>query len=354
MTEYKTAAVTIEISDDKLAEIKTKFETVHYYPDGEFPDEYLASVDIWYPGLPTKVTSVEQVPRTKIVQLASAGANVFLAKDIMKTEQGKQQISVCSASGIHSLSIPQYIVANIVNLYMKAQVYTHLARTHAKWPQRTEILKMVNTAKAGEFNRSLFGKTVGMLGYGHIARETARLLKAFNCEIIAANSKGDRRPETGYAIPGTGDPDGSLPSEFYSTTDPKSFEAFLSRCDVLVASLPSTPATKYMLTPKHFDYLPTGAILINVGRGDLVKSEYILQALDAPNGLAGAALDVTDPEPLPDGHPLFTHPHVIVTPHASGNFEGYYDGGADVLLFQIDRLNRGESPVNVVDPAKGY
>lgn len=83
-------------------------------------------------------------------------------------------------------------------------------------------------------------------------------------------------------------------------------------------------------------------------------SEDILAALDAPGGLEGVALDVTDPEPLTDGHPLFTHPRAIITPHTSGSFEGYYDSGADVLLFQAGRLKAGQKPVNIIDPVKGY
>lgn len=68
----------------------------------------------------------------------------------------------------------------------------------------------------------------------------------------------------------------------------------------------------------------------------------------------GAALDVTDPEPLTAGHPLFTHPCVIVTPHTSGSFEGYFDSGADVLLAQKKSIDAGKGPINVIDPKKGY
>lgn len=80
----------------------------------------------------------------------------------------------------------------------------------------------------------------------------------------------------------------------------------------------------------------------------------ILAALDAEGGLSGVALDVTDPEPLSSGHPLFTHPAAIVTGHTSGSFEGYFDAGADILLAQLERLKEGEGPMNVVDPEKGY
>lgn len=66
------------------------------------------------------------------------------------------------------------------------------------------------------------------------------------------------------------------------------------------------------------------------------------------------ALDVTDPEPLPDHHPLYTHPAAIITGHTSGSFEGYYDAGADILIAQLKRLKDGEPFMNVVDPDKGY
>lgn len=125
-----------------------------------------------------------------------------------------------------------------------------------------------------------------------------------------------------------------------------------------------------MLTPELMGLLPDGSVFVNVGRGDLVKSgvsrfyssrreesddtDTILTALDAPGGLTGVVLDVTDPEPLPNNHPLWTHPSAIVTPHTSGSFENYYEAGADLLIAQMERIQAGERLLNVVDPAKGY
>jgi phosphoglycerate dehydrogenase-like enzyme len=79
-----------------------------------------------------------------------------------------------------------------------------------------------------------------------------------------------------------------------------------------------------------------------------------MAALDKKDGLLGAVLDVTDPEPLPAGHPLFSHPRVILTPHTSGSVENYFDVGADVLISQAKALKEGKGLLNVVDPAKGY
>ncbi|WVW86486.1 hypothetical protein I302_108534 [Kwoniella bestiolae CBS 10118] len=355
---YDNAVITVEVSESKLEEVKRVYKNVYYHPDENVPEEELKVADIWFAtwtGLPTCVKSLDQIPNMKVLQLSSAGANKALYSPIMSSDKARKQIKVCSSSGMHTLSIPQYIIGNVINLYMKLHIQLYIARSQSVWPDRDEIVRLCGmSGQAFPGNRSVSGKTVGLLGYGHIARETARLFKAFNCSIIAANSRGNRRPEEGYRIPGTGDADGSIPEDYYSTNDEQSFSSFLSRCDILVASLPSTPQTINMLSQKHLELLPHGSVLVNVGRGDLVKSESILGALDAPKGLWGAVLDVTDPEPLTHGHPLYTHPNVIVTPHTSGIIEGYFDVGADILIAQAAKLKQNEEPLNVVDPVKGY
>lgn len=83
-------------------------------------------------------------------------------------------------------------------------------------------------------------------------------------------------------------------------------------------------------------------------------AEELITALDKPDGLFGAALDVTDPEPLPDNHPLWSHPKVIITPHQSGNTEGEMDIAAEICLENVKRIEKGESLVNQVDFTRGY
>jgi phosphoglycerate dehydrogenase-like enzyme len=79
-----------------------------------------------------------------------------------------------------------------------------------------------------------------------------------------------------------------------------------------------------------------------------------VNALNAAGGLDGVALDVTDPEPLTDGHPLWSHPRAIVTPHTSGDYEGYFEAGADLLIANVERYRKEGRFLNVVDPEKGY
>ncbi|OWZ28974.1 oxidoreductase [Cryptococcus neoformans AD2-60a] len=352
----ETLIVTVPVSAEKLAEVKTHFKTVHIFAEEEtVTKEAAREAEVWYSnylGIPKEI-EYEDVPNLKLVQLTSAGANLALNCPVLKNEEARKRIDISSASGIHAISIPQWIISQTVSLYMHLYLQTFNLRTNQTWTRDIPQLPQHNGTKYGNSGKSLYGKTAGLLGYGHIARETARLLKAFNVNVIAANSNGQKRRDDGYLIPGTGDADGSIPSAYYSTSDEESFKTFLSKSDILIASLPSTPQTRYLLNQELFSLLPEGAVFLNVGRGDLVKSEDLLAAL-ASGPLSGIALDVTDPEPLPDNHPLYSHPQVIITPHTSSNIEGYFDVGADLLIENVRRVRKGGKAINKVDPEKGY
>ncbi|WWC69770.1 uncharacterized protein I206_103713 [Kwoniella pini CBS 10737] len=356
--ELSNLIITSPLSIEKLAQVKKHFKSVHHFPPGineKVSKELANNVDVWYSnytGIPTYL-EFKDLPNLKLVQLTSAGANVALNSPALRSEEARKQITISSASGIHSLSIPQWIISQIISLYLHLYLQTYNARHTQKWNREIPQLPPPPPGDFGNSGRSLYGKTAGLLGYGHIARETARLLKAFNVNVIAANSTGTKRKDDGYIIPGTGDEEGIIPSAYYSTNDPESFKAFLSKSDILIASLPSTPQTKDLLKDEHFDALPKDAILLNVGRGDLFKSETLIKALDKGH-LSGAALDVTDPEPLTDGHPLYTHPLVIITPHTSSNVKGYFEIGADLLLENVKRIREGGKPINKVIPERGY
>ncbi|KAL7425045.1 hypothetical protein Q5752_000733 [Cryptotrichosporon argae] len=353
---FQTLAVTVPLSDESVARLRAAFQTVHYYPGNDVPRDVLTDVEMWFCrwlGIPDWIT-YDDIPSTRLVQLTSAGANLALAVPALKPAEAKENIKVCSASGIHALSIPLWIVSQIVNLYTNLPAQIVAARTEARWARREKLTDPKYETYFKNGSPVLRGKTAGLLGYGHIARETARLLQAYGVKIIAANSSGTRKVDDGYVLPGTGDEEGVIPEAYYSTNDAASFKDFLSKSQILIASLPSTPATQWLLTEEHLKTLPAGAIFLNVGRGDLVRSADILAALDAPGGLAGAALDVTDPEPLPDGHALFTHPRVIVTPHVSADFEGYFDASVDLCIANAERVRAGGKAYNIVDPVKGY
>lgn len=167
-------------------------------------------------------------------------------------------------------------------------------------------------------------------------------------------STPESRKDTGYIVPGTGDPDGIFPSKWLSGAD-NQFDEFLSSdLDVLVVAVPLTASTKGLISGREFKLLAKNkTFLSNIARGPIVDTDALIQALDEEL-IRGAALDVTDPEPLPDGHPLWGKKNVIVTPHISGNSNAYYQRVYDILKLNLQRLSEGKEFVNKVNKKEGY
>lgn len=156
-------------------------------------------------------------------------------------------------------------------------------------------------------------------------------------------------------MPGTGDPDGSIPIAWYSGTTKADLHAFLAQdLDVLVMSLPLTPATTHLLGAAEFAILARRrAFVVNISRGKILDQDALIDALNDEK-LRGAALDVTDPEPLPKDAPLWEAKNVIITPHISGLSNKYGERAFDVLFTNLKRRERGEKMFNLVDRKRGY
>ena len=156
-----------------------------------------------------------------------------------------------------------------------------------------------------------------------------------------------------FAEPGMGDPEGKIPSKwFYGKEQLNEFLG--SDLDLLVITLPLTKETKYMISREQFGYLAKKkAYVSNVGRGAVINTDDLIAALD--EGLIrGAALDVTDPEPLPQDHKLWGYENVIVTPHCSGNSNHYNERCFKILTYNLERRMQGKEMVNRVNRTLGY
>ncbi|WVQ84835.1 hypothetical protein IAT38_006992 [Cryptococcus sp. DSM 104549] len=358
-----TVNCSVALPPATVSKLTSTFTSFIYRPtpagslSSEFTSSELASADIFFTrntGVPHP--TLDDLPKLKLVQLCSAGADKAIASPALKGHVegvGKhegREVLLATAAGTHVLSIPNYAVGMVILLLHQLPRQIIGARNEQRW------LSEEDCDMDGEayYARSTAGRTVGLLGYGALGRETARLLKAHGMRVIAANTTGKATPQDGYIIPGTGDKDGSIPEEYFSTKDPKAVEAFLKQSDVLIASLPNTPATKYFLNKEKLAMLPPNAVIVNVGRGTLIPSDDLLEALNTPNQLFGAALDVTDPEPLPASHPLWSHPKCVITPHLSGNTENEMDIAADILVANAKRLAEGKGVVNKVHWERGY
>lgn len=202
----------------------------------------------------------------------------------------------------------------------------------------------------------------GILGYGAIGRQVARLACALGMRVHAytlnARTTAESRRDDAYQPHGLGDPDGELPDRWFSGTTRADVQAFLgSGIDLLVVALPLTDLTRGLIGADELDILARGrpgVYLSNIARGAVVDTQALMAALN-DGRIAGAALDVTDPEPLPVGHPLWSARNVTITPHISGTSTRYLDRVMDILSLNLARIRDGHGPLlNQLDKRAGY
>ncbi len=183
---------------------------------------------------------------------------------------------------------------------------------------------------------ALTGKTMLVVGFGGIGSEVARRAHAFGMTVLAIrNSKAD--PPAFVARMG-------LPGDL---------AAWVREADIVVDTLPLTPETRAMFDAKIFGAMKRTAFFVNVGRGGTVVTDDLLRALQART-IAGAGLDVVDPEPLPAGHPLWNAPGLILTPHVSADSDVDDDARWLLIRENLRRYVAGERMLSVVDVERGY
>ena len=194
----------------------------------------------------------------------------------------------------------------------------------------TEPPQQWNTADLG----GLEGRTLGVIGIGAIGTQVARRTVAFDMEVVALRrtTRPSPLPEVGLC------PD--LPS-------------LLGRSDHVVVSAPATTATHRLLDRSALSDIKPGAHLVNVSRGTLIDQEALLDALD-DGRIAQASLDVVEPEPLPSGHPLYTHPRVKLSPHISWSSPRTVWRTLELFAENLARYRSGEDLVGRVDMVAGY
>jgi phosphoglycerate dehydrogenase-like enzyme len=164
------------------------------------------------------------------------------------------------------------------------------------------------------FTQEVRGMTLGLWGYGGLGRETARLAKLMGMRVHVLARRGVHPAHNLYRVPGTGDPEGTLPDRVFLAGDE---QQFLSELSFLILAMPLTPLTEGLIGEKELRALPRSAFVLNPARGPLIQEQALLQAL-REEWVAGAALDTHYQYPLPSDHPLWSFPNVILTPHISG------------------------------------
>lgn len=198
--------------------------------------------------------------------------------------------------------------------------------------------------------RELRSSTVGLVGYGSVNRELARLLQPFGTTVLAAKRDARHPQDSGYTIPGLGDPQGNYFHRLYPIQAVKSM---LKECDFVVVSVPLTPLTRNLISHEELAAMKPSAYLIHAGRGGVVDQSALLEAL-MEKKIAGAALDVFTEEPLPPSSPLWKLSNVIITPHIGSISAHYLQRAVNLFATNLARYVEGEPLLNRYDLELGY
>jgi phosphoglycerate dehydrogenase-like enzyme len=246
-------------------------------------------------------------------------------------------VRVCNARGLYDTAIAEWNLAMMINLTRDLRGMMG-NQDRALWD------------RDDRFHQEIRGRVVGLWGYGGIGRETARLAKAFGLtvHVLSRSAVGPRRDAC--VLPGTGDPEGTLPDRLYM---PGQELDFLAGLDFLVLAIPRTQRTTGLVGARELHALPETAFLLNPARGPIVQEEALLTAL-REGWIAGAAIDTHFAYPLPPEHPLWRMPNVILTPHISGSDHSrdFPPRLADLFVQNVERYLADRPLLNLVTPAQ--
>ncbi len=257
-----------------------------------------------------------RLQRLRWVHTATAGVERVLFPELIASD-----VVVTNSRFVFDQALAEYVIGMMLVLSKGFQT-TFAHQTAHRWQQRE--------------SDTLEGKVVVLVGVGPIARRTAQLAKAFRMVVRGVG-------RTARA----GDPD------FGDVASPERLRALFADADYVVAVLPHTPLTAGLVDAAALAALPPTARLINVGRAATLDQDALVSALRAGR-LAGAALDVVTPEPLPPTDPLWDVPNLLISPHMSGDFHGMRKQLAELFERNLDHWLRDEPLLNVVDKHLGY
>ncbi len=282
-----------------------------YPPAGGWPADREHADLLVVTAVEPALDAIQHLNGVRVVQTLSAGVDRIVGRL-------PGDVTLCDASGVHDVGVAEWVVAAILAVLRRFPAFVE-AQGRGRWLEEDDR----ESVRGDE----LHGKRVLVLGFGSIGRAVADRLRPFGVEVVGVA----RRPRAG--VRSIDDLPGLLPT-----------------ADIVVVLLPLTPETRGFVNADVIRRMKPNALLVNAGRGALVDTDALLEALRARR--IRAALDVTDPEPLPDGHPLWSAPNVFITPHIAGDVSGERARAWALVAEQVRRVERGEPLRNVVE--EGY
>lgn len=323
---------------DDLREISPRLHVERHFP--HVPERAWDEVEVLY--TLNELPPPERAPRLRWVQLHTAGIDHVADAPLLKAHD----VEITTASGAHLPQMPEFILSMMLAFNYRVPHILQL-QAEAEWPQKGGQSAQYTTFSP----RELRGQTLGIVGYGTIGRELARMADGLGMRVLAAK-RDVMHPEEhdAYVPAGMGDPAANLPARIYP---PEAIRSMAGESDFLVVLAPLTGRSGRLINAEVLGAMKKTAVLINVARGGVIDEAALISALAAEK-IAGAALDVFDEEPLPTTSPLWNLPNVILSPHIAGASSRYHRKTAEVFSENLRRYLAGQTLLNRVRREEGY
>ena len=243
-------------------------------------------------------------------------------------------VTICNARGAHNISTAEWTLSAILAMLKYFPFYLEVQQSE-RWKRRFEA--SANYARISGDESAIYppvlleeltGKTVLLVGRGAIGQEIERMLAPFHVQLIRVARSARTQPIV------------------HSVTE---LDSLLPKAEIVILILPSTTETHHLIGSRQLLLMRQGALLVNAARGPIVDTDALVAALN--EGRIRAALDVTDPEPLPEGHPLWSCPNLLITPHVAGSSPQFAPRSLKIAAGELRRYMNGEPLHNVVQAA---
>lgn len=299
----------------------------------ELPGGLLPDVEILY--TVRALPDPEAVPNLRWIQFHYAGIDHVAEHPLLRGE-----VRVTTLSGAAVPQMAEYVMMAMLSLGRRVPRLER-DRAEKRWAEnRFERFRPMD----------LRGSTVGIVGYGSVGREVARLCRAFGAEVLATKRDVLHPVDGGYRPDDLGDPRAEVPARLYP---PQALPSMAAECDFLVITVPMTPETRGLVGRAVLQKMKPTACLIDVSRGGVVDHNALIEALSEKR-LGGAVLDVFPVEPLPASSPLWEMPNVILSPHVAGASGRYFEQAAALFTANLQRYLADQPLFNELDPERGY
>jgi len=299
----------------------------------ELPIDLLEDIEVLYTS--RVIPDLEDISNLRWIQLHDAGVHHVVEHPALGSN-----IHVTTMSGVSAPGMAEYALMAMLGLGRR--IHLMMDDKEAKrWAEdRIERFMPIE----------LQGSTVGIVGYGSVGREVARICHSFGAKIVATKADLKTLEDVGYSMEERGDPKAELVERLYP---PQAIASMASLCDFLLISVPFTNETRGMVGEKVFKMMKPRSFLIDISCGGVVDHGALVEAL-SEGRIAGAALDVYPVEPLPESSPLWEMPNVLLSPHVAGSSLQYYELAIDCFAENMKRYLSDQTLLNLYKHERGY